>query len=223
MRRLLDILLSLIALTILSPVLLVTACIIKISSPGPIFYRAQRAGLHGVSFVMYKFRSMHHGHRGAVITAAGDRRIFAFGGFIRKTKIDELPQLINVLKGDMAIVGPRPEDVAIVEKHYTPLYRESLQIKPGLASPGSIFNYTHGEQFLEEGNSDGCYVEKLLPIKAVMDLVYVRNQSLRYDIEIVGRTIITIVKILVGYKKFDYPREHKEALAILKRNLKQNT
>src|SRR5207237_5830310 len=104
-------------------------------------------------------------------------RVFPLGALLRRTKIDELPQLFNVLRGDMSIVGPRPEDPDIVERHYTPLLRETLAVRPGLASPGSLYPYTHGDALLAGGDPDDAYVERLLPLNVPPDVVYVRPAS----------------------------------------------
>lgn len=122
--------------------------------------------------------------RGPLITSDGDRRVFALGAWLRRWKIDELPQLVNVLRGDMAIIGPRPEDPAIVDRFYSPLARETLSVRPGLASPGSIYNFTHGERQLAAGDAEAVYVGGLLPRKLALDLVYVRTASLRYDVRL---------------------------------------
>jgi len=209
-KRLFDLTVACTALVVLAPVLLVVAFGIRLSSPGPVLYRAERVGLGGRRFTMFKFRSMQHGGAGSPISARGDSRVFPFGAIIRKAKLDELPQLLNVVLGDMSIVGPRPEDPAIVEAHYTPEQRETLDVLPGLASPGSIYNYTHGEKLLAEGEAETAYVERLLPVKLALDLVYVRERSLAYDLSIVWRTAVTIVKILAGVDEFPEPAElHK--------------
>ncbi|HYE32282.1 MAG TPA: sugar transferase [Methylomirabilota bacterium] len=217
MKRLFDILASISALIVLAPLLLVISLLIKVTSPGPIFYRAARSGRNGKTFTMLKFRSMRvRPSTGSVITGANDSRIFPVGKFVRVTKIDELPQLINVLKGEMSIVGPRPEDPKIVEHHYTPLLRKSLEAAPGLASPGSIFNYTHGDACLAGDDPERLYIEKLMPIKVAMDVYYVQNQSLAYDLQIIARTVKTILQIAAGRKDFPHPPEHEPAQALLR-------
>ena len=115
LKRAFDIAVALTSVILLSPLLLIGVVGIALTSPGPILYRAQRGGRDGVPFVMYKLRTMHVSDgQGSAITAPGDRRVFPFGAFLRKVKIDELPQFFNILKGDMAIVGPRPEDACLI-------------------------------------------------------------------------------------------------------------
>lgn len=210
-KRLLDIALSFIALLAFSPLFLFVAVAIRLASPGPVLYQARRVGRHGRSFTMYKFRTMHQHLTGDPITAYRDQRIFPVGAWLRRLKIDELPQLINVLKGEMSLVGPRPEDPAIVTKHYTPQQWETLHVRPGLASPGSLYNYTHGEKLLTSSEAQMLYVEQLLPIKLALDLVYVREASLRYDLMIMGRTLIVILEILLGKQHFAEPAEMQKA------------
>lgn len=214
-KRLIDILASASALVVLSPLLVFAAVGILVSSPGPVLFRAMRAGLGGRPFTMYKFRTMHvcQGGFRSAITAAADPRVFRFGAWLRRLKVDELPQLINILKGDMSLVGPRPEDPRIVEAHYAPLHLETLNVLPGLASPGSIYNYTHGERLLSQSPSgaERLYVERLLPVKLALEVVYVREASLLYDLKVVLRTAATIAATAAGRKRFPEPAEIKKA------------
>lgn len=210
-KRLLDIALSFTALLAVSPLFLGVAAAIRLASPGPVLFCPRRVGRHGRPFTMYKFRTMHAHVAGDPITAPHDSRIFPLGIWLRRLKIDELPQLFNVLKGEMSLVGPRPEDPAIVAAHYTPQQRETLCVRPGLASPGSLYNYTHGERLLANGATQTLYVEELLPIKLALDLVYVREASLRYDLSIMGRTLVVMLGVLLGRQHFAEPSEMKKA------------
>ncbi len=189
--RLFDVMLALVLLVLLCPLLLAAALGIALASPGPILYRARRVGLDGQVFTMFKFRTMHvaQAENAGVITAKNDARVFPLGRWLRRFKIDELPQLYHVLRGDMALVGPRPEDPEIVDRYYTPLHRETLRVLPGLASPGSIYNYTHGEDLLQADEVEKAYLTRLLPVKLALDIVYVREASLGYNLRIIGRTI----------------------------------
>src|SRR6266446_6003127 len=148
-KRLFDICVAAAALIVGAPLLGLAALGIRLASRGPILYRATRIGLRGRRFTMYKLRTMHVARAaGPLITGTDDPRVFAWGRLLRHTKIDELPQLWNVLRGDMAIVGPRPEDPAIVERYYSAADFGTLNVRPGLASPGSLFHYTHGDELL---------------------------------------------------------------------------
>ena len=209
-KRLLDIVLAGVGLAL-------AALGVRLSSPGPVFYRARRAGRAGTCFTMYKLRTMHQRQPGQAsrITGRDDPRVFPLGALLRRTKIDELPQLFNVLRGDMSIVGPRPEDPDIVARHYTPLLRETLAVRPGLASPGSLYHYTHGDALLGGGDPETAYVERLLPLKVTLDVVYVRNASLQMDVRIIGRTLGTIAACIGGRSRFRDPPEAPAARALM--------
>lgn len=211
-KRLFDMAAAIIGLLLLSPVFLLAFVGIKATSSGPAIYRARRTGQHGVVFVMHKFRTMHVANQQAsVITGVTDKRVFGFGRLLRATKIDELPQLYDVLTGTMSIVGPRPEDPKIVEQHYNQLARETLNVASGLASPGSIYNYTHGHLYLRDADPEGSYVRELLPMKLALELVYLRRQSFTGDLHVIARTAITIVRIALGQRLFAEPPEMAEA------------
>ena len=188
--------LACIALLVSSPVLIVSALAIRLSSRGPILFRSDRVGLNGSVFTMYKLRTMHHesGSGLSSITAGDDPRVFPIGRWLRRLKLDELPQLANVVRGEMGIVGPRPESPNIVREHYREWMLETLEVPPGVVGPGSL------DYFLEEANmpkdaadAERFYVETLLPRKLARDLVYVRNDSFVYQAELVTRTILSIV------------------------------
>jgi lipopolysaccharide/colanic/teichoic acid biosynthesis glycosyltransferase len=210
---LIDLVLCSVALICLSPLFLLAAVGIWLSSPGPILYRAKRVGIGGKIFVMYKFRTMHVNQEpaGSCITAQNDARVFSFGSWLRRLKIDELPQLVNILRREMAIVGPRPEDPKIVDHHYTSDHLETLRVLPGLSSPGSIYYYTHGENTLNGDDPEGRYVERLLPIKLALDMVYVREASVLYNLTVILRTIWVILTISLGKRDFPEPPEMSKA------------
>ncbi len=149
---------------------------------------------------------------GSKITSKDDDRIFWFGKFIRKTKIDELPQLINILKGDMAFIGPRPEDEDIVKDYYDDFLKKSLKVKPGLASPGSIFNYTHLEDLIDDQNAEEIYFDKILKVKVGVDVLYSQNKNIFYDLKICFKTISVITQMTFGRKKFEYPQEYLDLI-----------
>lgn len=216
-RRLLDSLAALIALVLAAPVLALAALGIKLTSPGPVLFRTRRVGLQGRQFVMLKLRTMHQDHGGVKsrITGATDPRIFPFGQLLRKSKVDELPQLINIVLGHMAIVGPRPEVPGVVARHYAPLHRETLNVRPGLTSPGSLFHYTRGEQALTGPDPEARYFLDVLPTKLALDIVYVRKANLAYDLGIIARTISTILQVVAGRTNFPVPAEMADARALV--------
>jgi lipopolysaccharide/colanic/teichoic acid biosynthesis glycosyltransferase len=215
-KRALDVLLTGVALVVAAPLLAAAAIGIRLASRGPILYRAQRVGRDQRPFTMYKLRTMRVGQAyTSVVTAKDDPRIFPFGALLRRTKLDELPQLYNVLRGDMAIVGPRPEDPQMVEQFYTPLQHETFRVLPGLTSPGSIYAYTHGEAELDVRDPHGSYAERLLPLKLALDLVYVRRASFRYDLELIWRTAWMLGTALLGRRAFPLPRELADARRIM--------
>ena len=219
-KRLLDVVLSSIALVIALPLLALAGAGIRAASPGPVLYRSRRVGRERRPFLMYKLRTMHvasraGGEAGSAITAPGDARVFRFGRWLRRAKIDELPQLFNVLRGDMSIIGPRPEDPRLVAAHYAPAHLETLVVRPGLASPGSLYSCTHGNALLSAERPEGSYAERLLPVKLALDLVYVRRASLPYDLALMARTAWVIAATLAGRWAFPEPPEMPEARRLL--------
>jgi lipopolysaccharide/colanic/teichoic acid biosynthesis glycosyltransferase len=216
-KRVLDVVLAGVALAAAAPLLAVAAVGIRLAGPGPILYRAQRVGQHSRPFTMYKLRTMRVRQAyPTAITARHDPRVFPFGAWLRRTKLDELPQLYNILRGDMAIVGPRPEDPRMVERFYAPLYYETFRVPPGLTSPGSIYAYTHGEAELDARDPEGCYGERLLPLKVALDLVYVRRASLGYDLALIARTAWMLGTALLGRRDFPLPPELADARRIIR-------
>jgi len=216
-KRMLDVTLAGMALIAVAPLLAVLAIGIRLAGPGPIFYRAQRVGRDSRPFTMYKLRTMRIGDAATtVITAQGDPRIFPLGRLLRRLKLDELPQLVNILRGEMSIVGPRPEDPSMVQRFYAPFYYKSFDVPPGLTSPGSIYAYTHGEAQLDLRDAERSYGEQLLPIKMALDLVYVARAGVGYDIALICRTVWTLGTALLGRRSFPLPPELPEAQRILR-------
>jgi lipopolysaccharide/colanic/teichoic acid biosynthesis glycosyltransferase len=197
-QRTFDATVAMIALVFCFPIIAAGALLVRLSSAGPAFYCATRVGLHGRQFRMYKLRSMHvRTDDGSSITAADDARVFPAGKLLRALKIDELPQLFNVICGDMAIVGPRPEAPDIVEQHYNDRYRRTLEVRPGLTSPGSVYYYRYGEQLLSEGSAEADYVAYLLPQKMQRDLEWLDHRSFTGEVRVIWATIATLsAKIL---------------------------
>jgi lipopolysaccharide/colanic/teichoic acid biosynthesis glycosyltransferase len=193
-QRTIDILVSALGLLLLAPVIGAGALAVKLTSPGPVFYRADRAGVGGRSFHMLKLRTMRHAASdGPKITAPGDSRITPVGRFLRASKIDEMPQLLNVLKGDMSIVGPRPEDPGIVRDLYGLAEHETLRARPGLTSPGTIWYYENGEDQLDATNVMRHY-ETVMRQKLQIDAAYLRTATLATDARVVLATIGAILR-----------------------------
>ena len=211
-KRVFDVIVSAFAIFLFSPVLLLAYFGVRLTSSGPAIYCARRVGRGGEVFTMHKFRTMHAGSgTGSVITGSKDSRVFLVGRILRVLKIDELPQLYDILIGRMSIVGPRPEDPKIVAQYYSAQSRETLNVAPGLSSPGSIHYYTHSHLHLDDNDPERSYVAKLLPIKLAMDLVYLRHASLWYDLTIIFKTAVTILLIGLGKRQFAEPPEISEA------------
>lgn len=204
LKRCFDALFAVIFLIVFSPVYLLTWVIIKIVSPGPAIYKAKRVGKDGELFDCYKFRSMRvDSGKVRLTTLENDDRIFPFGKFIRNTKIDEMPQVVNILKGEMSVVGPRPEDKENASKIYVGEYMHILDVKPGLTSTASLFDYTHGELF----ENEELYEKEFLPKKLKLELYYVNNRSLWYDFFLILKTGWLIVLKTCGKKEFKEPKE----------------
>ena len=189
LRRTFDILASFLGLLVLLPLFLVLAVWVKLDSRGPVFYRAPRVGQGGRPFKLWKFRSMvtDAAARGPGITAGGDPRVTRAGAFLRKTKMDELPQLINVLRGEMTFVGPRPEDPRYVAQH-PELYAEALKLKPGVTGAGSLA-FRDEESVLAGKNLETAYFGEVLPRKLAADVAYARRQTLWTDIGMILKTV----------------------------------
>ena len=189
-----DVLGSGIGLVILSPLFLGVAMAIKLDSPGPVFYRVRRVGKGGKLFELYKFRSMvvDAAQRGPGITASGDDRITKVGRFLRRSKIDELPQLINVLVGDMSLVGPRPEDPRYVAQ-YTLDQRQILEARPGMTSAASYL-FRREEELLSGENWEKKYREEILPKKLSVDLEYINHRTLGSDLNLIFKTIFALFR-----------------------------
>jgi lipopolysaccharide/colanic/teichoic acid biosynthesis glycosyltransferase len=192
-KRALDISLAAVALVIAAPVMAIIAIGVRLTSSGPAIHRATRAGQHGVPFTLYKFRSMRTSTSvaGSLITAAGDPRVTKLGRVLRATKLDELPQLVNVLRGQMSIVGPRPEDPSYVGR-YSEGQRRILSWRPGLTSPASIA-YRHAEAILQSaGDLDSAYMA-IADAKIRLDLAYFATSTLRTDVGIIVKTLRSVI------------------------------
>jgi lipopolysaccharide/colanic/teichoic acid biosynthesis glycosyltransferase len=189
MPRLLEAFIAAGGLIVFSPIMAVLAILIKIQDGGRVFYRAQRVGKAGRPFFLFKFRTMVVGAEsiGAGITISGDHRITPIGRFLRKYKLDELPQLLNVLRGDMSFVGPRPEDPRYVAL-YSHEQKHVLTYRPGITSPASL-HFRNEESLLAGPGWHDRYTDTILPKKLSMDLHYCKQRTIGDDLKIILRTI----------------------------------
>lgn len=197
-KRCFDFLCALIALLVLLPVFLLTAVGILVSDWRPIFYKANRIGKGNRPFKMYKFRSMKvlkAPKKGAEASLRPDEdRIFAFGRFIRKVKIDELPQLINILNGTMSIIGPRPVAEDQFDMFRYGKWDEAAKVPVGLSGPAALYDYIYGDQITDEAE----YMEKVYPTRRELEYTYVQKAGLWYDFKMIVYTVICILYSLCG-------------------------
>lgn len=203
LKRTFDIIASGLALIVLLPIWLIAIIGIEVSDPGPVFYFANRAGKDNKTFKMYKFRSMRVDKNANEKSLRPNQdRIFKFGRFIRATKIDELPQLLNVFIGDMAVIGPRPAAVDQI-----PITRSGenaivASIKPGLSSPSALYDYLYGDSIEDEAE----YMDKVAPTRLALDRFYIGKQTIGYDIKMIWYTVVCIFETIF----------HRPAVFILK-------
>ena len=195
LKRTFDFLASFFGLLLLSPLILCIAVWVKCDSKGPIFYRQVRVGKDGREFKLFKFRSMRVGADRAGLLTLGDRdpRVTRSGFWLRKTKLDELPQLFNVLVGDMSLVGPRPEVPKYVAL-YTPEQREVLSVRPGITDTASLEMRNEAELMAQQVDPEGYYMNVQIPLKIKLAKEYIAQQRLLSDLELVVRTIGVMFK-----------------------------
>ncbi|TET22855.1 MAG: sugar transferase [Candidatus Stahlbacteria bacterium] len=194
MKRLLDIMVSFIGLWLLALITPFVALAITLDSKGPIFYRGVRVGRNGKLFKIFKFRTMIDGadRCGPKLTYRNDPRITGIGAILRRLKIDELPQLINVFLGQMSTVGPRPEDPQYVS-HYTKGQRAILSVKPGITGPAQI-HYVDIESHMDPSKFDEQYIDEIIPEKFRFNILYIQNRSLSLDLKILWRTFLSLFR-----------------------------
>ena len=194
MKRVLDFLCSLVVLVLLLPVWLVVALLIVMESRGGVFYVQKRVGKDNRDFNLYKFRTMRpdSDSKGLLTVGARDSRITRVGYFLRKYKIDEFPQLLNILKGDMSIVGPRPEVRKYVDL-YTPEQMRVLSVRPGLTDYASIRYVNENEVLAASDDPERTYIEEVMPAKLALNLQYIDNQSLKEDFKLIFKTFTAIL------------------------------
>lgn len=191
-KRLFDLVVALALLVVCAPVLAALAWLIKREDGGPVFYGGPRTGQNGQPFKILKFRTMvlNAERLGPAITTGDDRRITRIGRFLRHYKLDELPQLVNVLKGEMSLVGPRPEAPAYVAL-YTPEQRQVLSVKPGITGLAAI-EYRHEARLLQAATLADVYESEIMPAKLKLDLEYIQRRSFRYDLQLLARTALAL-------------------------------
>nr|WP_298998271.1 sugar transferase [uncultured Allomuricauda sp.] len=194
MKRLLDIIVSFFGILFLLPVFIVLAILVKIGSKGPVIYKQRRVGLRNADFNIYKFRTMYMNSDKKGLITIGDRdpRVTSIGFYLRKLKLDELPQLFNVLFGDMSLVGPRPE-VRKYVNYYSEKDMEVLNVRPGITDYASIEFRNENEILKNSDNPDKKYIEEILPTKLNLNKKYIQNTSFLTDIRIICLTIVSIV------------------------------
>lgn len=191
-KRCFDLVAASSGLILISPLLLLASLAVKLSSQGPVYFRQNRVGQFGRPFRMYKFRSMRQGREtGSKLTASGDPRITAVGSWLRRTKIDELPQLFNVLLGDMSLVGPRPEVPEFVA-YYSEAQRAVLRVRPGITGPS--VNIHEEELLARQTDKEKFYVTAVLPSKLAIDLSYASNVAFPSDMRVLLQTMARLLR-----------------------------
>lgn len=194
MKRLFDFISSLIGFIILSPVFIIIGFAIKLTSEGPVFFRGIRIGKFGKSFRIFKFRTMLSNAEdlGGPSTASDDPRLTKIGKFLKKYQFDELPQLINVIKGEMSLVGPRPEVPLYVNMMTEEEKKIILSVRPGITDLASLWNFHEGEVLKGNSDPEKTYMEKIRPEKIRLQIEYVKNRSFLLDLKIIFKTIIKV-------------------------------
>jgi len=194
-KRILDIVVSAVALIVLLPLALIIAAVIRIEMGSPVIFRQVRLGLHGKPFVIYKFRTMEVGaeQQGLLITSADDLRVTRVGKLLRKLKLDEIPQFINVLKGEMSLVGPRPEVPRYVALYSDEQKRKILSIKPGMTDPATVY-FRNEEQLLAQvDDKENFYINEIMPVKLTLYLQYTEKMSMLYDIKLIFLQVLALI------------------------------
>ena len=188
-KRIFDLLLAAAALLLLSPLMLAVALAIRLDSPGPVFFRQQRVGRHGVPFNIHKFRSMRDGAAGPALTVGADPRITRVGAWLRRLRLDELPQLIDVLQGTMSLVGPRPELPRYVAQYPADLRDRVLALRPGITDPSSLAFIDEAELLARAADPEREYVQVILPAKLARAAAYAEHASLASDLGVLWATL----------------------------------
>jgi lipopolysaccharide/colanic/teichoic acid biosynthesis glycosyltransferase len=191
LKRALDLSVAATLLLLLAPVIVVLAVAIKLESRGPVFYRCRRVGRYGADLEMLKFRKMHDGATGPALASTDDDRFTRLGPFLARTKLDEVPQLLNVLRGQMSLVGPRPEDPSFIALHRDE-YEEILSVKPGITGYCQLA-FARESEILDENDRERHYVERILPQKVRLDCLYAATRSIGVDVRILWWTAMAVL------------------------------
>ena len=193
-KRGFDLVASALMLLVTWPLFVALAVAIRLDSRGPAFYRQERVGLRGETFQIHKFRSMRVDHGGALVSATGDSRVTNVGRFLRKSKLDELPQILDVLVGHMSFVGPRPEVPKYVDMWPAGSRDVILSVRPGITDPASIALRNEADELAAAEDASRHYIESLLPRKTAMYVDYVNNRSFLGDLALIARTLSAVIR-----------------------------
>lgn len=188
-KRVFDVVVAALLLVLLSPLMLAVALAVKLDSPGAVLFRQERVGRHGVPFRIHKFRTMAEGAAGPAITVGADARITRVGALLRRTRLDELPQLVDVLRGSMSLVGPRPEVPRYVALYPPALRERALAVRPGITDPASLDHIDEAAMLARAADPEREYVEVILPRKLQQAADYAESATLASDLAVIGRTV----------------------------------
>jgi lipopolysaccharide/colanic/teichoic acid biosynthesis glycosyltransferase len=196
LKRIFDVVASMLALVLLAPVLLAIGVAIRLDSPGPVLFRQERVGRHGVPFRIHKFRTMvaDAAQRGLPLTVGADPRITRVGTFLRRSRLDELPQLIDVLRGAMSLVGPRPEVPRYLPHYPQPLRERVLSVRPGITDPSSLEFLDEATLLAAAADPEREYIDRILPRKLQAAADYAERASLWTDLGVIARTLRALVR-----------------------------
>jgi len=192
-KRLLDVFVSVSLLLLFAPVMLAVALWVRLDSPGPALFRQVRVGRHGRLFTIHKFRTMVNAPAGLGLTVGADARITRAGQFLRRLKLDELPQLWDVLRGAMSLVGPRPDLPKYVDRYPEPLRQKVLAVRPGITDPASLAYRNESELLALEPDPERAYLERILPHKLQLSADYAAQASLWTDLRLMARTALLLL------------------------------
>lgn len=209
-KRVLDLVLATAGLVATGPALAVIAMAIRLDSAGPVIFVQERVGRQGRPFRIYKFRTLHHDSGGSLVTASGDRRVTRVGALLRRTKLDELVQLWNVVRGDMSLVGPRPEVPTYADLWPSDFRPLILSVRPGITDPVSLAFRDEADELARVADPEQHYRTVLLPHKARLYAEYVQNRSLLGDVVILAQTVATLVRPRANFR----PNERNHATRV---------